>query len=674
MSVFIFPGQGIQRKGMGKELFPHFQEQIQQADKILGYSIEALCLEDSDQQLNQTEFTQPAIYVVSYLNYLHNMQKHEAPDFFLGHSVGEYAALTAAGAISFESGLEIVKQRAKFMSHESQGALAAVIGLSKNEVQALLDNSDHTRLYIANINSPKQIVIGGLKTELTRFLAQCKDNQVRAIPLRVSGAFHTPELQQAELGFKDFLLNCHFQQPVTPVISNLTGIPHKLEEFSSNLSQHLTHPVQWVNCINYLLNHGCQSFIELGEPKILSPMIEDIKENFIAPKEEAAPSLQVQHAEKSTFNFTERSLAFCKHFNCHSPLIIGSLQGASGTEFVQALATERRLSMLDTEHLSIQELDTKLTSLNTDNNVANAFGMTLSSDKNTQALQLELAQKHNVSCIEIRNTKLLSTYISYKENNPNCRFIVHANHINQVKTFYKLADAICLDLSSPDTETEPTANLFSQTMAFKHSQDNENSPFIGIGGIAGNPYSIRSWLMSGVDFISVGSVFLLSEEAELGKEKKKQLSQLSYANYLPQPDWHYPDLGSTSYCYVLDNSVPTLNEQLQSLYLNSNAEDLAAIKQLLAQNALTADTTLELIESSQSEDDLSLMRSRLGQHISEHITPYLIAGDSSLALFNSWLQTTETTSNSLITAGQLSHLLCPSSNIIPDALERLTWN
>src|SRR5437762_401122 len=167
MTVFLFPGQGSQRKGMGNTLFDEFKEAIASADEILGYSIKELCLHDPHQQLGKTQFTQPALYVVNALSYLKKMKETgQAPDYVAGHSLGEYSALFAAGAFDFETGLRLVKKRGELMSQAIGGGMAAVIGFTLEQVDQVLKECGLTGIDIANYNTPTQIVIAGLKADI----------------------------------------------------------------------------------------------------------------------------------------------------------------------------------------------------------------------------------------------------------------------------------------------------------------------------------------------------------------------------------------------------------------------------------------------------------------------------------------------------------------------------
>ncbi len=169
MLTFVFPGQGSQFKGMGAGLFDEFQDLTRQADDILGYSIEELCLEDPNHQLGKTQFTQPALYTVSALSYLKKMKESgREPDYAAGHSLGEYNALFAAGCFDFETGLQLVKKRGELMSKAAPGGMAAVLGFTAEQVKEVLSDYHLTGIDIANHNSPSQIVIAGTKQDIEK--------------------------------------------------------------------------------------------------------------------------------------------------------------------------------------------------------------------------------------------------------------------------------------------------------------------------------------------------------------------------------------------------------------------------------------------------------------------------------------------------------------------------
>jgi malonyl CoA-acyl carrier protein transacylase len=256
-TVFMFPGQGAQRKGMGEGLFDEFKELTRKADKILGYSIKELCLEDNDGRLVQTQFTQPAGYGVNALSYLKRNRTGSGPGYVLGHSVGEYNALFASGVIDFESGLRLVKKRGELMSQATGGGMAAVMGLSEDKVGEILEQNNLDNLYIANYNSPRQIVISGLKKDIEQAESLFLDlGAAHYRVLNVGGAFHTPYMADAKEKFKDFVNEFDFGRITIPIIANVTARPYKQEEIRDNMIEQITGPVRWTESIRWLLARG----------------------------------------------------------------------------------------------------------------------------------------------------------------------------------------------------------------------------------------------------------------------------------------------------------------------------------------------------------------------------------------------------------------------------------
>jgi malonyl CoA-acyl carrier protein transacylase len=262
MKTYVFPGQGSQRKGMGEKLFDEFSDLTQQADKILEYSIKELCLNDPDQKLNQTQYTQPALYVVNALSYQKKIKDEKLPDFLAGHSLGEYNALQAAGVISFEDGLRLVKKRGELMSLAMNGGMAAIINSSEKQIQNILKEANLTSIDIANLNSPSQIVISMF------------------IPLNTSGAFHSRYMKEAGKEFEKFVKEVKFSEPNIQVIANVTGKPYKLDAVAQNLINQVSNCVRWTDSIMYLLAQGEMEFEELGVGDVLTKLIRPIKKEF----------------------------------------------------------------------------------------------------------------------------------------------------------------------------------------------------------------------------------------------------------------------------------------------------------------------------------------------------------------------------------------------------------
>ncbi|CAM5360141.1 [acyl-carrier-protein] S-malonyltransferase OS=Streptomyces microflavus OX=1919 GN=Smic_82420 PE=4 SV=1 [Streptomyces microflavus] len=287
MRCYVFPGQGTQKKGMGRNLFGRFPDLPRRADRVLGYPIEELCLGSPERRLSETVYAQPAIYVVNALHWSAAQEDLPPADFFAGHSLGEYSALFAAGAFDFETGLTLVQRRAELMGQVSGGAMAAVIGLSEQIVEETLKQHDATGVVIANYNAPEQFVLSGSHEELARIKSVFeKVEGVRGfVPVRVSGPFHAPAMAPAAARFRTLLASVDLGELRTPVISNVTGRPFgpDVQEVRALLAEQIAKPVRWTDCIRYLRDAGVSAFTELGESKVLTSLIDRITTQEPAP-------------------------------------------------------------------------------------------------------------------------------------------------------------------------------------------------------------------------------------------------------------------------------------------------------------------------------------------------------------------------------------------------------
>ncbi len=290
MSVYMFPGQGSQSKGMGGKLFSLFPELTVTASKILGYSIQDLCVKDSRKQLNDTRYTQPALYVVNALSYRQRSRETDTTAHYLiGHSLGEYNALEASGAISFEDGLKLVKKRGELMSAAPKGAMAAVIGLTAAAIREILQANGLTAIDIANLNSPTQTILSGLKEDIIRAASFFEADGVRYTPLNTSGAFHSRYMEAAKQEFEAYLQEFTFSALSIPVISNLDASPYQADRIGANLAAQITHPVQWTKTIQYLMAQGETNFEELGGGQVLTKLVTEIRKQPL-PSANPAPS------------------------------------------------------------------------------------------------------------------------------------------------------------------------------------------------------------------------------------------------------------------------------------------------------------------------------------------------------------------------------------------------
>ena len=284
--AYIFPGQGAQWVGMGGDLYDNFESAkavFKQADETLGFPLSRLCFDGPEDKLRQTINAQPAIVTVSLacLAAIHNASGKNGlptPAFVAGHSLGEYTALAAAGVLDFATTIYLARERGRLM-HEAglkvPGGMVAVIGLDEASLAEVCAATD-TR--IANINCPGQLVISGAKENLTKASALAEDRGAhRTIPLQVSGAFHTPLMQSAVDGMSQVIATLSFNEPLIPIIANTTAQPITTTELiKEELLRQLCNGVQWQRSVEYMVDDGVSTFIEIGPGKVLSGLIRRI--------------------------------------------------------------------------------------------------------------------------------------------------------------------------------------------------------------------------------------------------------------------------------------------------------------------------------------------------------------------------------------------------------------
>jgi malonyl CoA-acyl carrier protein transacylase len=296
--VYMFPGQGSQHAGMGRGLFEEFAPLVERANQLLGYSLEDLCLQDPQGNLAKTQFTQPALYTVGVLSYLKALQTApRTPDYFLGHSLGEYCALFAAGAFDFEAGLAIVMRRGSLMSQVVGGGMAAVIGLESAEIERVFHQTGLHDIQIASYNTPSQVVISGDHKQIEQASAALLANGAKAyVPLKVSGPFHSTLMQAVGISFGSFLRTLNFARLSTPVIANVTARPYTNDSVVELLSKQIAGPVRWQQSIVFLLEQGELTFEEIGPGKVLSTMVREIRKGYVSPPRQASEVTQTQQS------------------------------------------------------------------------------------------------------------------------------------------------------------------------------------------------------------------------------------------------------------------------------------------------------------------------------------------------------------------------------------------
>lgn len=290
MKAFVFPGQGAQFVGMGKDLYDNYpiaKKMFEEANQILGFRITDILFEGTEEELRQTKITQPAIFLHSVIAAM-CMGEAFKPDMVAGHSLGEFSALVAAGALSFEDGLKLVYARAMAMQKAcelSPSTMAAVIALSDECVsQICQDISKEGNVVVpANFNCPGQIVISGNMDAVNEACKKMKEvGAKRALPLAVSGAFHSPCMEPAKIELQQAIENAVFKTPICPVYQNVDAKPHvDIDEIRKNLIAQLTASVRWTQTVQNMIADGANDFTECGPGKVLQGLIKKIDSNVV---------------------------------------------------------------------------------------------------------------------------------------------------------------------------------------------------------------------------------------------------------------------------------------------------------------------------------------------------------------------------------------------------------
>lgn len=307
-TAFVFPGQGAQQVGMGADLvkvYPEAEATFALADEVLGFSLSEICFNGPDETLNDTLNTQPALYVmgIALLRVLNASFEDELrPAFVAGHSLGEFTALTAAGALSYTDGVRLVRERGRLMKEageRSPGAMAAVLGLDISAVRTLCDEASKKTgqlVVVANDNCEGQLVISGHRPALEAAVALANERGARmVVPLAVSVASHSPLMQSITADFRQVLDNTPFNSPAVPVVGNVQAAPlETVDAIRSELGAQLTSTVRWTESVQYMRQASVETFIELGPKDVLSGLIKRID----------------RAAKRVTLNSTESVAAF----------------------------------------------------------------------------------------------------------------------------------------------------------------------------------------------------------------------------------------------------------------------------------------------------------------------------------------------------------------------------
>lgn len=621
--AFLFPGQGSQYKGMGEDLFDLFPEQVSIADDILGYSIQDLCLNNPLEKLQETQYTQPAIYVVSTLGYLKEKKVGNISSFVAGHSLGEYSALFAAEVFDFATGLKLVQERGRLMSQAKNGGMAAILGLQKEEIEQILrENGLENQIVIANYNTPSQIVVSGQKEEIiqAQSIFEKVSNCTAYILLKVSGAFHSNLMEDAADSFEQYLKRFSFATPQILVIANTTARIYT-GDVKSILKDQIIKPVQWNDTIRYLIGIGVTDFYEVEPGNILTGLVAKIKA-------EASPLVvreEKQESEDQISGLNNKmnrgsglgNETFKKDYKVKYAYVTGGMAyGIASKELVAAMGKSGFLSFFGTGGLPLFEIENAITYLKEELGEKRPYGMNLvHSPLESKTVQMYL--DHQIQVIEvsayIQASKALVLYrlkgleekesgqiicknkIIAKISRPEIakQFLLPPpqNLVNELleegvvtsqqaylSQYVSLADDLCVEADSGGhTDQRSASTVLPAIMSLREELKNEvkypDYIRIGLGGGIGTPESAAAAFMMGADFILTGSINQCTVEAGASEAVKELLATMNVQDTGYSPAGDMFELGSK--VQVLKKGVffPARANKLYELYRRHNSID-----------------------------------------------------------------------------------------------------
>ncbi|MFB1482191.1 ACP S-malonyltransferase [Corallococcus sp. RDP092CA] len=387
MTAFVFPGQGSQKRGMGGELIARHPELVAQADALLGFRLAEVC---QDARLDETRYTQPALFVLNALAYLEQRARHgRDPDHAMGHSLGEYNALFAAGAFDFATGVLLVRKRGELMAQATGGGMAAVMGLSVERIVEVLERLGVRSLDLANDNTPSQQVLSGPREDLERVAPELRAAGGTVILLKVSAAFHSRYMRSARDAFATFLREFTFAPLRFPVVSNVEARPYEDARVAELLARQIDSPVRWTEGVRALLAQGEQEFVEVGHGRVLTGLINQIRQatpTAVAPAPASMATLEVPPAVRAPAPAAVAGLraellgskAFRDAHGVRLAYVAGSMyKGISSRELVVRMGRAGLLGFFGTGGVPLARVEEELLAIQAALRPGEAYGMNL---------------------------------------------------------------------------------------------------------------------------------------------------------------------------------------------------------------------------------------------------------------------------------------------------------
>lgn len=638
MIVYIFPGQGSQHKGMGAAYFDEFKGLVEEADAILGYSIRKLCLEDPENKLGFTEYTQPALFVVNAMSYLKKVQDTGVkPDYVAGHSLGEYNALFASGVFDFATGLKLVKKRGQLMGQATGGGMAAVLGLEEEAVRDILVKNGFDAVDIANLNTPKQIVISGMKTDIERAGVFFEEAGAKYILLKVSGAFHSRYMENSRKEFEEYLKQFELKTPSIPVISNVSARPYKGNGIKKTLASQISSPVKWCESIRYLMGKGVAEFVQIGPGNILTGMVKEIQREAVPlhvqeekeKKESSANQTgtvgneEISHRRKKG-GFSAETLGcneFRKDYGLKYAYLTGAMyRGIASKELVSKVGKAGMMGFFGSGGLELDEIEEAIRYLQRELSNGEAFGMNLlysPYDQSKEESVVDLYLKYGIRNVEAsafmsitpalakyrlkgikRDTsgKVISTNrIIAKVSRPEvaeaflspapARIVEKLLRENKITSMeaelseeLPVAEDLCVEADSGGHSDGGVAYALLPTVIRLRDNMMKNYGYkrkvrVGAAGGIGTPEAAAAAFIMGADFIMTGSINQCTVEARTSDVVKDMLRQINIQDTEYAPAGDMFELGAKVQVMKKGVFFPARGNKLYELFRQYNSID-----------------------------------------------------------------------------------------------------